>query len=52
MTVCVFNYLLKDKYSNLSIAAAFSSKSYSTSKTSLSVKNSYLITPPHDKAEI
>ena len=38
-------------YSNLLIAAAFSSKSFS-GKTSLRVKNSYLLTFPADKVEI
>ena len=45
MSVCVFNYLPKDGYSNLFLAAAFSSKSLSD-KTSLTVKNSYLLAFP------
>ena len=51
MSVCAFNSLPKDKYSYLFIVAAFSSKSFS-SKTSLPVKNSYLLTSPDDKGEI
>ena len=51
MSVCVFISLPKDKYSNLFIVEAFSSKSFS-GKTSLPVKSSYLLTFPHDKAEI
>ena len=48
MSVCVFNYLPKGKYSNLFIIAAFSSKSFS-GQTSLPVKNSYLLTFPDIK---
>ena len=51
MSVCAFNFLPKDKYSNLFIVATFSSKSFS-GETSLSVKNSYLLTFSYDKAEI
>ena len=51
MSVCAFNSLPKEEYSNHFIAAAFSSKSFS-GKTSLVVKNSYLLTFPNDKAEI
>ena len=45
MSVCAFNSLAKGKHSNLFIVAAFSNKSFS-SKISLSVKNSYLLTLP------
>ena len=51
MSVCAFNYLPKGKHSNLFIVAAFSSNSFS-GKTSLPVKDSYLLTFPDDKAEI
>ena len=51
MPICAFNFLSKGEYSNLFIAAAFSSKSFS-GKISLPVKNSYLLTFPDDKAEI
>ena len=51
MSVCAFNILPKDDYSNLFIVAAFSSKSFS-GKTSLLVKNSYLLTFLDNKAEI
>ena len=44
MPVCASN-------SNLFIVAAFSSK-YISGKTSLPVKNSYLLTFPDDKVEI
>ena len=50
MPLCAFNSLLKGKYSNLFIVAAFSRKSFS-SKTSLLVKHSYLLTFPDDIAE-
>ena len=50
MSVCAFNSLPNGKYSNLFIAAAFCSKSFS-GKTSLTVKNSYLLTLPDDKAD-
>ena len=43
--------ILKGKYSNLFIVAATSSKSFS-GKTSLAVKNSYLLAFPDDKTEI
>ena len=46
MSVCAFNYLPKIEYSNLFIVATFSSK------TSLPVKTSYLLTFPDEKAEI
>ena len=49
MSVCAFNSLPKGKYSIVFIVAAFSSKSVS-GKTSLPVKNSYLLTFPDDKA--
>ena len=49
--VCFFNPLPNGKYSNLFNAVAFSDKSVS-GKTSLSVKNSYLLTFPDDKAKI
>ena len=51
MLFCAFNSLPKCKYSNLFIVAAFYSKSFS-GKTSLSEKNSYLLTFPDDQAEI
>ena len=47
--VCASNYL--PEYSNLFNAAVFSSK-YFSGKTSLSFKNSYLLTFPDDKADI
>ena len=51
MSVCAYNSLPRGEYSNLFIVAAFSSKSFSD-KTSLLLKNSYLLTFPDDKAEI
>ena len=51
MSVCVFNYLPNDKCSNLFIVAAFYRKSFS-GKTYLSVRYSYFLTFPDDKAEI
>ena len=45
MSVCAFNYLPKGEYSNIVIVAAFLSKSFS-GKTSLPLKNSYLLTFP------
>ena len=51
MSLCAFNSLPNREYSNLSIVAAFSSKSFS-GKTSLPVRNSYLLTFSDDKAEI
>ena len=51
MSVHALNSLPKDKYSNLFIVAAFSSKSF-YGKTSFSVRNSYLLTFPYDKAEV
>ena len=51
MSGCTFNYLPNGEYSNLFIAAAFSSKSF-TGKTSLPVKNSYLLAFSNDKSEI
>ena len=51
MSVCAFNSLPKGEYSKLFIVAAFSSKSFS-GKTTLSVKNLYLLTFPEDKTEI
>ena len=51
MSVCAFSSLPNGEYSNLFILTAFSNKSFS-GKTSLSVKNSYLLTFPYDKAEI
>ena len=51
MSLCAFNSLPNGEYSNLSIVAAFSSKSFS-GKTSLPVRNSYLLTFSDDKAEI
>ena len=49
MSICTFSSLPKGEYSNLFIAAAFSSKSFS-GKTSLPVK--ILLTFPDYKAEI
>ena len=51
LSVCAFNYLPKVDYSSLPTLAAFSSKAFS-GKTSLPVKNSYLLTFPCDKAGI
>ena len=51
MSVCAFNSLPNSEYSNLFVVAALSSMSF-TGKTSLPVKNSYLLTFPDDKAEI
>ena len=45
------NHLCKSKYSNLFILTAFSNKFFSI-KTSLPVKNSYLLTFTVDKTEI
>ena len=50
MSVCAFNSLPNGEYSNLFSAVAFS-KSF-LSKTSLPVKNSYLLAFPEDKAKI
>ena len=49
--VCFFNSLPNGEYSNLFNVAAFSSKSFS-GKTSLPVRNSYLLTFPNDKAKV
>ena len=51
MSVCAFNSLPNREYSNIFIVAAFSIKSFS-GETSLSIKNSYLLTFPDDKDEI
>ena len=51
MSFCAFNFLPEDEYSNLFIAAAFSSKSFSGTK-SLPVRNSYPLTFMSDKVEI
>ena len=51
MSVCAFNSLPNGEYSNLFIVAAFSSNSFS-GKTSLPVRNLYLLTLPGDKIEI
>ena len=51
MSICAFNSLPKGQYSNLFIVAAFSSKAF-LGKTSLPVKNSYILTFPDDKAGI
>ena len=51
MSICAFNYLTNEEYSNLFIIAAFSIKSF-FSKTFLPVTNSYLLTFLDDKAEI
>ena len=50
MSVCAFNSLSNGEYSNLFNLAAFSSNSFS-GKTSLPVKNSYLLTLPDEKAK-
>ena len=50
MSVCAFSSVPKGEYSNLFILVAFYNKSFSN-KTSLPVKNSYLLTFPNDKAE-
>ena len=50
MSVCGLNSLPKGKYSNLFIVAAFPSKCLA-GKTSLPVKNSYLLTFLDDKAD-
>ena len=49
--VCSFKSLPNGEYSNILIAAAFSSKSFS-GKTSLPVKNLYSLTFSDDKVEI
>ena len=49
--VCAFNSLANGKYSIFFIVAAFSNISF-PGKTSLLVKNLYLLTIPDDKAEI
>ena len=49
--VCCSKALLNGEYQNLFNAAAFSNKSFSD-KTSLPVKNSYLLPFPNEKAEI
>ena len=51
MSVCAFNSFPRDKYLNLFIVGAFSSKFF-YGKTSLSVKNSNLLTFPDNKVEI
>ena len=51
MSVCASNSLPKGECLNIFIVAAFCSMSFS-GKASLSVKNSYLLTFPDDKAEI
>ena len=51
MPFCAFSSLSKGEYSNLFILAAFYRKSFSC-KTSLPVKNLYLLTLANDKAEI
>ena len=50
VVVCFFNSLPNGEYSNLSIVAAFFSKSFS-SKIYFPVKNSYLLTFLDDKIE-
>ena len=50
MSVCAFNSLPNGEYSNLFIVADFSNNSYS-GKTSLPVKNSYLVTFPDGKLD-
>ena len=51
MSVFAFNSLPNGEYSNHFLVAAFSSKSFS-GKTSLPVKNLYLLRFPDDKAKI
>ena len=51
MSVCAFNPLPKEKYSNLFIIAAFSRISFS-GKMSLSLRNSYLPTVSENKTKI
>ena len=51
MSICAFNSLPNGEYSNIFNATAFSNWSLS-GKTSLPVKNSYLLTFPDDNAEI
>ena len=51
MLVVAFHSLPKAKYSNPFIVAAFSGNFF-PDKTSLWVKNSYLLTYPNDKAKI
>ena len=50
MLVCSVYSFSYNKYSNLFNTTALSSKSFS-GKTSLPVKNSYLLTFPDDKAD-
>ena len=50
MSVCAFNSLPNEEYSNLFLLAAFSIKSFS-GKASLAVGNSYVLTFPDDKAK-
>ena len=49
MSVCAFNSLPNEEYSNLFIVAAFSNKFFS-GKTSLPVKNSCLLEFPDNKS--
>ena len=51
MSICYFNSEPNSEYSNLLIAAALSSKSFSD-KASLPVKNLYLPTFLDDKSEV
>ena len=51
MSVCTFNSLPNGEYLNLFIVAVYSSKFFS-GKTSLLVKNSYLLKFHDDKVEI
>ena len=51
MSTCAFNSLPKGEHSNLFIPAAFFNNSFS-GKTSLPVKNVYLIIFLNDKAKI
>ena len=50
MSFCAFNSLPNGEYSNLFYLAVFSKKSFS-GKTSLPVKNRYILTFPDDKPE-
>ena len=51
MSVYAYNSLHKSKHSNFCSVAYFFKKSF-LGKTSLPVKNSYLLIFPYDKAEI
>ena len=51
MPDCAFNSSPNNEYSNLFIVAAFCNRSF-LCKTTLSVRNSYLLLFPDDKADI